>query len=108
LIAAAGIYALEHHMPLLKKDHLRTAALARGLSDIEGLIFENPSSNMIYLDLSNELPFNAVEAASKLKELGVQVGIWGERQFRLVVHLWISDHDIEQVIKAFKQIISES
>ena len=108
VIAAAGLYALKHHMPLLKNDHIRTAALARGLSDIEGLFFENPSSNMIYLNLSNELPFNAFEAASKLKELGVLVGIWGEKQFRLALHFWITDHDIEQIIKAFKQLISES
>jgi len=108
LIAAAGLYALEHHLPLLKNDHLRTDALAQGLSDVDGLIFENPSSNMIYLNLSDDMKLNAIEAAAKLKELGILVGIWGERQFRLVVHFWITDQDIEQVTKAFKQLISDS
>ena len=107
LIAAAGLYALEHNLPLLKNDHLRTVALARGLSEIEGLFLEDPSSNMVYLNLSDELPLNAIELADKLKELGVLVAIWGERQFRLVLHLWITDHDVEQVIKAIKQVISE-
>ena len=63
---------------------------------------------MIYLNLSDDMKLNAIEAAAKLKELGILVGIWGERQFRLVVHFWITDQDIEQVTKAFKQLISDS
>ena len=108
LIAAAGLYALEHNLPLIKDDHTRTAALARGLGKIEGLSFENPSTNMVFLNLNEDVPLNAVEAANKLKDLGVLVAVWGERKFRLVVHLWITDVDVEQVIQAFDQVISAS
>ncbi len=39
---------------------------------------------------------------AKLKEQGILVGIEGERQIRLVTHLWITDQDIEHVIQGFK------
>ena len=37
LIAAAGLYALENQLPLIKDDHQRAADLARGLSEISSL-----------------------------------------------------------------------
>lgn len=107
LIAAAGSFALEHNLPLLKEDHRRAADLARGLKGIPGLqlMTENPASNMVYLELDQELDMDADQLKSALKEKGILAGIEGERQMRLVTHIWISDADINQVIEAVKSIL---
>jgi len=108
VIAAAGIYALDKNLPLLEQDHLRAAVLARKIGGIKTLYLEHQKtpSNMVYVNLSDDVPLDAEETAQKLKELGVLVGITGERQFRLVVHIWIGDQDIDDVFQAFTEVLS--
>ncbi len=106
LIAAAGLFALKKNIPLLKEDQRRALVLAQGLKDVKGisLMDEIPPSNMVYLNLDPELSFDAIQLKAKLKKKGILSGIEGERQIRLVTHLWITDKDIEDVIKGFKEI----
>lgn len=106
LLAAAGLFALKRNIPLLKEDQRRAQDLARGLAGVKGisLMDEDPPSNMVYLDLDPDLPFDAVQLKAKLKEKGILGGIEGERQIRLVTHLWITDQDIVDVITGIKEI----
>jgi threonine aldolase len=107
LLAAAGLYALEKNLPLLSRDHQRAAKLARGLKELEGLSLKDdpPPTNMVYVNLDSTLPLDAGQMAKKLKKLGILVGIPGERQFRLVTHIWIGDQDIKKVVQAFKEVL---
>ncbi len=106
LVAAAGFYALKNNISQLKEDQRRVRLLARGLVEVKGisLMDKIPPSNMVYLNLEPEVPFDAVQLKAKLKEQGILGGIEGERQIRLVTHLWITDEDIEDVIAGFKEI----
>ena len=106
LVAAAGLYALKNHLPLLKEDQRRARDLARGLVVMKGisLMDEVPPSNMVYINLEPVLPFNAVQLKVKLKEKKILIGIEGERQIRLVTHLWITDENIKEVIQVFEEI----
>jgi threonine aldolase len=106
LLAAAGLYALQNHRELLIEDHRRARELALGLGEVEGLSLEYPapSSNMVYLNLDEELPMDAQQAAEILYQEDIQVGITGARQFRLVTHLWISADDVSRVIEVFRKI----
>jgi threonine aldolase len=108
MVAAAGLFALKNNLPLLKEDHRRAQELARGLGEVKGISLMNqiPPSNMVYLNLDPELPLDAVQMKAKLKEIGILAGIEGERQLRLVTHLWITNKDIEDVIQGFKEITS--
>ena len=108
LIAAAGLFALEKNLPLLGQDHQRAAKLAQGLSSLKGLnlAFDPPPTNMVYLNLETEVAMNAEQISQKLKGLGIQVGVTGDRQFRLVTHIWIDDQDIKTVIQAFEEVLS--
>ena len=105
LIAAAGLYALKYHIPKLKDDHRRARDLAVGLSVIEGISLENdqPPSNMVYVNLDQKVPDDAGQLATKLKDRGILTGVTGDRQFRLVTHLWISDEDINSIVDAFRE-----
>jgi len=106
LVAAAGLFALKKNIPLLKEDQRRALVLAQGLKDVNGisLMDEIPPSNMVYLNLDPKISLDAVQMKAKLKEKGILGGIEGERQIRLVTHLWITDKDIEDVIEGFKEI----
>src|SRR5208337_2570348 len=50
ILAAAGLYALEHHVERLAEDHENAAALATGLRAI-GLAVEEPQTNILFIDI---------------------------------------------------------
>lgn len=108
LIAAAGLYALRHHLPLLAEDHRRARELARGLADLSGISLMDPvpSSNMVYLKLEPDLPYDAADIKEKLKGYGILIGYENLRLIRLVTHLWIQDQDLPVVIQGFKEVLS--
>ena len=108
LIAAAGIYALDHNLPLLKDDNRRARDLARGLVGLTGItmLTDDPASNMVYFDLDEELNMEADQFADLLAANGVLASIEGDRKMRLVTHIWISDDDIEQAINIIQKIIN--
>jgi len=105
LIAAAGLYALQHHLPLLKEDHHRARALAQGLIDLPGISLMNPDppTNMVYIQLGPELGVSAEDIKRKLKAKGILIGYENLKLIRLVTHLWIRDEDIPVVIQGFKE-----
>lgn len=108
LIAAAGLYALQHHLPLLAEDHRRARELAQGLAGLPGtrMMDMEPSTNMVYLALDPELPYDAADLKGKLKQRGILIGYENLRLIRLVTHLWIRDQDIPVVVQGFKEVLT--
>ena len=108
LIAAAGLYALENHFPLIKEDHQKALELARGLSGIDGLTLMNevPPSNMVYVKFQEQVPLSVDEIVHNLRDRGILVGRESEDQLRMVIHLWISDDDISSVIQGFSEVLA--
>jgi len=108
VLAAAGIVALEKMVPRLGEDHVRARTLAEGLSEIRGLVLDagTPATNMIFMNLNNGVVVSADEVADKMKEYGVLAGVAGARRFRLVTHYWIKDSDVEKVVSAFREVLS--
>ena len=109
ILAAAGIYALEHMVERLADDHRRAKMLAKGLTDLPGIQVEimNPPSNMVFLKVSEDLQFFTPALAEKIQAFGVKVGISGPKRFRLVTHYWIDDASVAQTIHAFQQVMKE-
>jgi threonine aldolase len=107
LIAAAGLYALENHLPLIKDDHRRAQELAKGLSEIDDLILMDkmPPSNMVYVRFQDQVSFSVDDIVGNLRERGILVGRESEDQLRLVLHLWISDDDVQKVIQSFNDVL---
>ncbi len=107
ILAAAGIVALQTMVDRLAEDHSRARRLADGLRAVPGLVLEPalPPSNMVFLNLSDQVGLTAPEVAEKLKSLGVKVGATGKRRFRLVTHYWIDDAGVEKTIAGFKTVL---
>jgi len=108
VLAAAGIVALEKMVPRLGEDHVRARTLADGLSETRGLVLDagTPATNMIFMNLADEVPMSADEVAIKMKEHGVLVGVAGARRFRLVLHCWIDNESVEKTVATFSEVLS--
>jgi threonine aldolase len=94
ILAAAGLYALEHQVQRLADDHANAAALAAGLAEA-GYSVEAVQTNMVYVQMAGRAP--ALKAF--LAERGITIS--GADRLRLVTHMDVSRADIEKVVEAF-------
>ncbi|MFM9107292.1 MAG: threonine aldolase family protein, partial [Chloroflexota bacterium] len=107
IIAAAGVYALEHHVERLAEDHANARRLAEGLASIPGITLGHDSydTNIIFFDISGTgLTPSQLEAG--VNRLGVRFGANYDftHLIRAVTHLDVSTADIEQTIDAVRSV----
>lgn len=99
LFAAAMDYALDHHVARLAEDHHRAQHLAEGLKAWALCAKVRQHTNMVFLDLPKDrLADIAAQLATQNMLIDARYGM------RLVVHMDISDIDVEQFIAACVQI----
>jgi threonine aldolase len=96
VLAAAGLYALEHHVPLLALDHANAEYLADGLRAL-GLRVESPQTNILYVDIP-ALKTGTLKA--HLEQRGILATV--APRTRLVTHLDLPRDKIELVLQAFR------
>ena len=94
LLAAAGLYALEHHIERLAEDHAHAQRLGEGLS-AAGYAVEPVQTNMVFVEVGTD----ASELARFLAGRGIGVG--AAPVMRLVTHLDVTAEAVERVIDAF-------
>jgi threonine aldolase len=87
VLAAACIYALDHHRERLHEDHHHARALARALENNDAVSIPAVQTNIVMLDLRRGSA-QRVEAA--LRDAGVLVSVFGPARLRVVMHLGIS------------------
>jgi len=104
VLAAAGIISLEKMTKRLSEDHARAKKMAEGLRQVKGLLVEagSPYTNMVYLNLSEDVPINAQQITEKMKKFGVLVDPENARRFRLVTHYGIDDEAVATAVSAFE------
>lgn len=97
VLAAAGLYALAHHVPRLKEDHDHAKELARILQAIPSVSVhpDDVETNIVFFDVKEpgRSPAGIVAA---LKDDGVLLNAVGGSRFRAVTHLGISAADIQR------------
>jgi threonine aldolase len=97
VIAAAGIYALDHHIDRLKDDHNNAALLAKGLTEVScgRLKIDAPQTNIVWVDVPANLSQNF---HAHLESNGVRVSsIYGMQ--RWVTHMDISPSDVARAVE---------
>jgi threonine aldolase len=102
-LAAAGIYALDHHVERLKNDHQRAKDLAAALekSDWVGVI-EPVETNIIIFQLKEHLKDSDFVGA--LRKQNILISSMGERKLRMVTHLEFTDEMLSKVIRVIKSL----
>lgn len=105
ILAAAGLHALEHHLPRLGEDHERARRLYEACREIDGLSPVEPDTNTLRIDVTREnLP--AAELSRRLEEQGVWILPLGPDWLRAVTHRDVGDEEIDRAIVALRRAMS--
>ena len=108
IIAAAGIYALEHNVERLAEDHENARVLALALAEIPQLDLETDrvETNMVYFDVG-ATGLSAKEMRARLLERGVRIGVVGSTLMRAVTHLDVGRAEVEEAARAVAEVVAE-
>ena len=100
IVAAAGIYALDHHVERLAEDHARARRLAEGLhADGVPIDLGQVETNFVQIDVA-PLGLGRADALTRLREAGVGLSATiHPTVIRAVTHLDVSDDDISQALE---------
>jgi threonine aldolase len=100
IVAAAGVYALDHHVERLGEDHARARSLAEGLA-AGGLPVDakRVETNFVQIDLA-PLGLERADALARLLDAGVGLSTTiHPTVLRAVTHLDITDEDVERAVE---------
>lgn len=106
ILAAAGIYALEHHIERLKEDHINAKRLARKLQQIPSIMInpQHVDTNIVIFDvIGHRLAPAALVAA--LRQEGVLINSLGGNSFRAVTHLDVTTESIDRAYDIFAKLL---
>ena len=108
IVAAAGIISLEKMTKRLGEDHAQAKKLADGLRQVKGLVVDagSPSTNMVYMNLSDAVKIDSGQIIERMKKFGVVLDAENARRFRLVTHYWVDDEGVERTISGFREVLS--
>ncbi len=104
IVAAAGVYALDHHVDRLAEDHERAQRLARGLAEAGLAVdLDRVETNFVQLDVA---PLSQQEAIARLAEHGVGLsGTIHPTVLRAVTHLDVGDDEIDGALAAIPRAL---
>ena len=105
VLAAAGLYALEHHVERLATDHHHATLLAQSLAEIEEVSVDNTPerTNMVWVEVPQ---WALADLAPSLRKEGVLISM-DDHPLRLVTHLDIDEADIHTTTRTFKNFFSK-
>lgn len=102
-LAAAGIYALDHHINRLADDHDRAKKIANALEDLSFVDSVLPvETNIVIFKLANN--GLSVDFVEKLKQHGILAVPFGKHDVRFVTHLDFDDDMLQDLILKLKTI----
>jgi threonine aldolase len=106
ILAAAGLYALDHNVARLGEDHANARLIAERLAGISGIALDlaTVQTNIVIFRLAEGLP-DAATITARAKEAGILVSALGHRTVRAVTHLDVSRNDCERAADRLAAII---
>ncbi|GIJ21365.1 threonine aldolase [Micromonospora lutea] len=103
ILAAAGRYALAHHIDRLAADHAKAARLAEAVAPF-GVLATGVRTNIVPLDLT-KASLDAPALAAAARADGVLVSVLGPRTARLVTHMDVTDAEVDQAAAVLTRIL---
>jgi threonine aldolase len=104
ILAAAVLYALDHHMDRLADDHANARLLASIVNGTRGVTVVPPDSNIVMIDLSTPV---AGEIAERAKKRDVLVSEWSPTRIRCVTHLDVSTDDCARAGELLVELLTK-
>jgi threonine aldolase len=103
VLAAAGRYALAHHVERLAADHAKAARLAEAVAPF-GVLATAVRTNIVPLDLTKSA-LDAPGLAAAARERGVLVSVLGPRTARLVTHMDVDDDAVDRAAAVLAAVL---
>ena len=94
VLAAAGLFALDHQLARLAEDHANARRLARGLGEMGFEVEGTPETNIVMFRVADDAAFQ-----SRARERGVLVGRADPGRLRAVTHLDVTAADVETALE---------
>ena len=102
-LAAAGLFALEHHVKRLRDDHARAKTVEAELRSLSYVTSVWPvETNIVMFTLTDSMP--AGEFLDKLRERHVRALSMGPQTIRFVFHLDVNDTHLDALVSALRAI----
>lgn len=107
ILAAAGLYALDHHVERLAEDHVNAQRLAELAIRLPGVRLDptDVATNLVFFDVQAS-GLTARQLCSRLLAHGVRMGEESQSRVRAVTHLGISRDDIDQAALALESVLT--
>lgn len=107
ILAAAGVYALQHHIERLAEDHANAHHLATLLQDIPEVVVDVKAveTNMVMFQVPRSSQSTEVLLA-ECRKAGVLLNAVGSRAFRVVTHLDVNREDMDAAARVFRNVFS--
>ncbi len=104
-LAAACLYAMDHHVDRLAEDHANARLLAAAAADVPGLTLtpDRVDTNVVWVEVSPKLG-TAKDVAARLKAAGVTVAALGGPVLRMCTHLDVSRADCERAAGIIRRL----
>ena len=105
ILAAAGLYALEHNIERLAEDHVHAKRLAEALAELPGVRInpDHVETNIVVFDIGDTRR-TADEMSATLKAEGLLLVPFSPTTLRAVTHLDVSSEQIEQACAILKKV----
>ena len=105
VIAAAGLYALEHNLARLAEDHANAGVIADGIEGIPGTTLRKPAvpTNLVMFD--TRAP--AAELAARMRDENVLVSTMGPHTMRCVTHLNVDAAGARHAATVVARVLSD-
>jgi threonine aldolase len=104
ILAAAGDYALTHHVARLADDHARARRLAEALSEFKVVNPDRVPTNLVLLDLS-EMSIDAPSLVAEAAKRDVHISAMLPHLARIIFHLDVDDDGLDRTIKVLSEIL---
>src|SRR5580704_7353653 len=104
IIAAAGLYALDHNLARLAQDHENARIIAAAVGGRRGATLRRPAVPTNIVTFDTQAP--AAELASRMREQNVLVGTMGARTIRCVTHLNVDTAQAERAAAVVARVLA--
>jgi threonine aldolase len=108
IVAAAGLYALDHNVERLVEDHENAQRLALALSGMPGVAIDpqHVETNIVFFDIA-ETGWKSAELVELARKQGIGLGAFGPTTIRAVTHLDVDRAGITRAIHVLETLLAE-
>ncbi len=106
VLAAAGLYALDHHIERLAEDHANACTLAALLADTGAVDPDQVETNIVMIDTTSTY-LDAAELVTRARAEGVFAGAVGPQTVRLITHLDVTADDCRKAGETLARILTK-